>query len=90
MLAFSINTVENHRLLNGRDDESHGNLRKAYAALLGEFDRILLGDYGNIEGVFSRITEERNDTVVYSDDVRGVYRMAMEKIFWDIEIHYAR
>ena len=73
MLAFSINTVENHRLLNGRDDESHGNLRKAYAALLGEFDRILLGDYDNIEGVFSRITEERNDTVVYSDDVRLEY-----------------
>lgn len=74
MLAFSINTVENHRLLKGRDDEVHGALKKAYAALLGEFDRILLGDpYGNIEDVFSRVTEKRIDTVVYSDDVRLEY-----------------
>lgn len=74
MLAFSIKTVETHRLLKDRDDESHGALKKVYAVLLGEFDRILLGDsYGNIEDVFSRITEERNDNVIYSDDVRLEY-----------------
>ena len=40
MLAFSINTVENHRLLKGKDEEAHGALRKAYVALLGELNRL--------------------------------------------------
>ena len=75
MLAYSINTVENHHLLKGRDDEVHEALRKAYVALLGEFDRILLGDLmRDIEYVFSGITEGRNATVLHSDEFQLIPR----------------
>jgi hypothetical protein len=74
MLAFSIKTVELHKLLIDRENEAHGALQRAYAALSGELNRILFGGtFGYIEYLFDRLSDERNDILVDPEEVHVEY-----------------
>ena len=70
MLAFSRNTLELHRLLKDREDEAHGDLRKAYIALLDELNGLLLdGASGRIEYLYNRLADVEEDIIIAPKEV---------------------